>query len=101
MGFIGFLFILIILFVVVIPLLRIIAAFITMKRKVASAFGGRSRADAEPAEPQRRKVYDDEIGEYVKFEEIAVDDAVEPPHGEVEYREEEQVSDVEFEEIKD
>ena len=46
-------------------------------------------------------MYDDEVGEYVKFEEIAVDEAAEPPHGAVEYREEEQISDVEFEEIKD
>lgn len=84
-----------------IPLLRIIAAFLSMKRKVANAFGGGRRAETEPEEPQRRKVYDDNVGEYVKFEEIVADEPAEPPHGAVEYREEEQISDVEFEEIKD
>ena len=46
MGPIGFLLFIIILFVLVIPLLRIVAAFIAMKRKVARAFGGGRRNDA-------------------------------------------------------
>ena len=88
----------IILFIVAIPLLRIAAALINMKRRVANAFGGKEKPGKEP---QRRKVYDKDVGEYVKFEEIAVDKSDDTPMEKVEYREESQVSDVEFEEIRD
>ena len=54
-----------------------------MKRRVANAFGGKKKPEKANEEPQRRKVYDKNVGEYVK------------------YREESQVSDVEFEEIRD
>ena len=91
----------IILFIVAIPLLRIAAALINMKSRVANAFGGKEKPGRANEEPQRRKVYDKNVGEYVKFEEIAVDKSDDTPMEKVEYREESQVSDVEFEEIRD
>lgn len=93
--------ILIILFIVAIPLLHVVAAFLNMKRRVANAFGGKEKPGKANEEPQRRKVYDKDIGEYVKFEEIAVNKSDDAPMEKVEYREESQVSDVEFEEIRD
>ena len=72
-----------------------------MKRRVANAFGGKEKPEKANEEPQRRKVYDKNVGEYVKFEEIAVDKSDDAPMEKVEYREESQVSDVEFEEIRD
>lgn len=82
-------------------MLRIAVALINMKRRVANAFGGKEKPGKANEEPQRRKVYDKDIGEYVKFEEIAVDKSDDTPMEKVEYREESQVSDVEFEEIRD
>lgn len=91
----------IILFIVAIPLLHVVAAFLNMKRRVANAFGGKEKPEKADEEPQRRKVYDKDVGEYVKFEEIAVDKSDDAPMEKVEYHEESQVSDVEFEEIRD
>lgn len=91
----------IILFIVAIPLLHVVVAFLNMKRRVANAFGGKEKPKKANEEPQRRKVYDKDVGEYVKFEEIAVDKSDDAPMEKVEYREESQVSDVEFEEIRD
>lgn len=91
----------IILFIVAIPLLHVVAAFLNMKRRGANAFGGKEKPGKANEEPQRRKVYDKDVGEYVKFEEITVDKSDDTPMEKVEYREESQVSDVEFEEIRD
>ena len=88
-------------FIVAFPLLHVVAAFLNMKRRVANAFGGKEKPEKANEEPQRRKVYDKDVGEYVKFEEIAVDKSDDTPMEKVEYREESQVSDVEFEEIRD
>ena len=84
-----------------IPLLHVVAAFLNMKRRVAGAFGGRRKSEKAKEEPQRRKVYDKNVGEYVQFEEIAVNKSDDAHIEKVEYREESQVSDVEFEEIRD
>ena len=82
-------------------MLRIAAALINMKRRVTNAFGGKKKPGNATEEPQRRKVYDKDVGEYVKFEEIAVYKSDDTPMEKVEYREESQVSDVEFEQLRD
>ena len=51
----------IILFIVAIPLLRIAAALINMKRRVANAFGSKEKPEKANEEPQRRKVYDKNV----------------------------------------
>lgn len=103
MGFISFIFIFILVVVLAIAM-RVVVAFLQLRHKVKRAFGGGSRSN-EPEdddEPQRQKVYDKDVGEYVKFEEIRDDgSADETVHEEVQYREESQISDVEFEEIRD
>lgn len=84
--------------------MRVVVAFLQLKHKVRNAFGGgdsRNDGTVGGEEPQRQKVYDKSVGEYVKFEEIVDDGAAEQPTREVEYREESQISDVEFEEIRD
>ena len=101
-SFIGFFLIFIFIFVIAV-LMKIVMTFVNLKRKVTGAFrGGQQTQNADEPQPQRRKRYDDGVGEYVKFEEIADDPVAEPiAPDNVEYREESQVSDVEFEEIPD
>lgn len=102
-GFFAFIFVFI-LVVVLAMVMRVVVAFLQLKHKVRSAFGGgggRNDGSVGGEEPQRQKVYDKSVGEYVKFEEIVDDSAADQPIREVEYREESQISDVEFEEIRD
>ncbi len=100
MGFFAFFFLFV--FVVVIGVVAsLLSAFFRLKRKVAGAFRGDAQGESskQPEEPARRKVYDDGVGDYVKIEEIIEEEEV--PHEKVEFRRESQVSDVEFEEIRD
>lgn len=101
MGF--FTFFLLFVFVVVIGVVaNLLSALYRLKRKVAGAFRGAQSGEerTQTEDPARRKVYDRGVGDYVQFEEI-IEDEVATPHEKVEFRQESQVSDVEFEEIRD
>ncbi len=100
MGF--FTFFLLFVFVVVIGVVAsFLSALYRLKRKVTGAFRGAQSGEdrTQTEEPARRKVYDKGVGDYVQFEEIIEEEVA--PHEQVEFRQESQVSDVEFEEIRD
>lgn len=66
-----------------------------------SGFGGQQRQQAQ--QPQSKKVYTKDMGEYVKFEDVEENfSAAEEPRKEQynNVKAESQISDVEFEEIK-
>lgn len=66
-----------------------------------AGFGGQQRQQAQ--QPQSKKVYTKDMGEYVKFEDVEDDfSATEEPRKEQynNVKAESQISDVEFEEIK-
>ncbi len=98
MGFFAF-FLFFIFIVVVGIVINVLSAFFRLKHKVTGAFRGAASNDSRDEEPQRRKVYDDGVGDYVKFEEII--EETETPHEQVQFRQESQISDVEFEEIRE
>lgn len=80
-------------------------------RKFKKSFQNKTQGRAEnrqsqsEPQPQRKKVYSQDVGEYVSFEEIKVDESeqrAEPKkRPERRYDSEPQITDAEFEEIKD
>ena len=108
-GFLGFLFILLVV-VILFPLARILIAAYNLRRRFTNATkefrgrrnsGGNTRATAR----QKEKIFTKDVGEYVAFEEIKVDES-EASHRSAAagaYRDikvESQITDVEFEELK-
>ena len=67
-----------------------------------AGFGGQQRQQAQ--QPQSKKVYTKDMGEYVKFEDVEEDFSVAEEPRKEQYnnnvKAESQISDVEFEEIK-
>lgn len=118
-----FLFIAALMLFVVVPIIKIASALYSAYRKVrraasSSFFGGNGEeSDADDAgrgffrgrrrkakRPLRQKIFSTDEGEYVRFEEVEVDTAVEQErrrqYGKTTYRTEEQVSDAEWVDIK-
>lgn len=109
-GFLGFLFILL-LVVIILPLMRIVIAAYNLRRrfkKAAEGFRGRQETNGntnDRSQQNREKVFTKDIGEYVAFEEIAVEEEEDTrrrtsnsSYNNVKV--ESQITDVEFEELK-
>lgn len=107
---------LLILFIIffVIPLIRVVYTVYRVRKRMRDAMRGMYDAARQPASEQqprkagwsrtavRRKKIGDDVGEYVKFEELQVSAGVETDNrcAEVPYDSEPQVSDADWEDIK-
>ena len=108
-GFLGFLFLLL-LVVILVPLLRIFTAAYNLRRRFKQATGqfrerqGRNGSQRQQ-QTQKEKIFTKDVGEYVAFEEIKIgeDEFSRRREAAGSYREvkaESQITDVEFEELK-
>ncbi len=100
------------IFAVLFFLAFVIGIFLRIKRKVTGIFTGNSRgtdprgSDPRDGGPQPRparqgKKIDPTVGEYVEFEEVQVYESTEPDgKKQVKFEAEEQITDVEWEEVR-
>ncbi len=108
MGILKFLFIAF-LVAIIVPIIRVVLALWRMRRNFRRAMDGANRQAqgnrSREESPSSRKVYPKNVGEYVSFEEVAVEETNDDINGrrtttEARFAEESQISDVEYEEIK-
>ena len=103
---IGGLVVLAIIFIVIFTVGRVLFMANKVKRNFKNTmnnagFGGQQRQQVQ--QPQSKKVYTKDMGEYVKFEDVVEDETVAEEPRKEQYnnvKAESQISDVEFEEIK-
>lgn len=95
------------IFAVLFFLAFVISILLRIKRKVIGIFTGNSRGtDPRDGGPQPRparqgKKIDPTVGEYVEFEEVQVYESTEPDgKKQVKFEAEEQITDVEWEEVR-
>lgn len=100
------------LFAVLFVIAFIIGTYLKIRRKVADVFGGNTRGSGargdngggngpqpQPARPSKK--IDPSVGEYVEFEEVQSFESTRTDgHREVKFESEEQITDVEWEEVK-
>lgn len=97
------------LVVILVPLLRIFAAAYNLRRRFKQATGQfRERQGgngSQRQQTQKEKIFTKDVGEYVAFEEIKIDEGESSRRREAagacrEVKAESQITDVEFEELK-
>lgn len=105
---IGGLVVLAIIFIVIFTVGRVLFMANKVKRNFKktmnnAGFGGHQQQQQQAQQPQSKKVYTKDMGEYVKFEDVVEDETVAEEPRKEQYnnvKAESQISDVEFEEIK-
>lgn len=102
-----FLLLVLVMYFIIVPIIKALLMVQRLKNQARDMFNratGRSTGDSSNhnnSQPQHpRKKIDPGIGEYVEFEEIEVTSQTQNDNGNVSYRTENQITDVEWEDVR-